>query len=345
MNPTTYPLLISTLSTSTIITMSSHHWLLAWLGLEINTLAMVPIIAKPHHPRATEAATKYFLVQAAAAAMILFASITNTWQTGQWTITQPTTDTTAVLLTLALTMKLGLAPMHFWYPEVIQGTTLNTALILSTWQKLAPFTLLYLTTNHLSPSTLLMISLLSTLVGGWMGLNQTQTRKMMAFSSIAHMGWLTAALALNQNLSLLTITVYITLTTTMFSMLALTTTKTLTDLNTMNSHTPVTTALMMLILMSLGGMPPLTGFMPKWLILKELNYHSLPLLATALALASLPSLFFYTRMAYLTTLTTPPTTTPTKHAWRFKTPPVPPLPTITMMTMLALPITSLMQHS
>nr|ASW34682.1 NADH dehydrogenase subunit 2 [Quedenfeldtia moerens] len=345
MNPMTYALLISALSMSTIITMSSHHWLLAWLGLEINTMAMIPIITKPHHPRATEAATKYFLVQAAAAAMILFASIINTWQTGQWAITEPTTNITTALLTLALAMKLGLAPVHFWYPEVIQGSTLNTALILSTWQKLAPFTLLYMTMHHLSPSILLTTSLLSTLIGGWMGLNQTQTRKIMAFSSIAHMGWLTAALALNQNISLITITVYMILTTTMFSMLALTTTKTISDLSTMNSHTLPTTTLTMLTLMSLGGLPPLTGFIPKWLVLKELNYYSLPLLATTLALASLPSLFFYTRMAYVTTLTTPPTTTPTKHTWRFKHPSLPYLPLTMMMTTLALPITSLMQYN
>nr|ASW34669.1 NADH dehydrogenase subunit 2 [Quedenfeldtia moerens] len=345
MSPVTYALLISTLSMSTIITMSSHHWLLAWLGLEINTMAMIPIITKPHHPRATEAATKYFLVQAAAAAMILFASIINTWQTGQWAITESTTNITTTLLTLALAMKLGLAPMHFWYPEVVQGSTLNTALILSTWQKLAPFTLLYMTMHHLPPNTLLTTSLLSTLIGGWMGLNQTQTRKIMAFSSIAHMGWLTAALTLNQNISLIAITVYIILTTTMFSMLTLTTTKTIKDLSTMNSHTLPTTTLTMLTLMSLGGLPPLTGFIPKWLVLKELNYYSLPLLATTLALASLPSLFFYTRMAYIATLTIPPTTTTTKRTWRFKYSPLPYLPLAVVMTTLALPITSLMQYN
>nr|ADW76810.1 NADH Dehydrogenase subunit 2 [Pachydactylus monicae] len=341
MNPMIWTILISTLSTSTIIIMSSHHWILAWLGLELNTLSILPIIMKPQHPRATEATTKYFLIQTTASALILFASTANAWQTGNWNITMSSSTTPNIIILSAILLKMGLAPAHLWYPDIIQGTSTLTALTISTWQKLAPLTLLYLTINHAPTSVLLLTGLLSVFVGGWAGLNQTQTRKIMAFSSITHMGWLIIALAMNPNLATLTMITYLLMTTTMFLSLATTTTKTLQDLGTAWTNSPLLLTTTTLTLMSLGGLPPLTGFMPKLLILKELTLNELHPFSTLLALMSLPSLYFYTRMAYLTTLTAPPSATCTTYKWRFNTnmktnPTV--LATLATMTLPLLPL-------
>nr|ATX74275.1 NADH dehydrogenase subunit 2 [Gehyra nana] len=337
MNPIIWSILIMSLSTSTIITMTSHHWMLAWLGLELNTLSILPIIMKPSHPRATEATMKYFLVQTLAAALILFASTMNAWQTGLWSIMNPT-KTTTILITMAVLLKLGAAPVHLWYPEVLQGTTLNTALLISTWQKLAPLALLYMTHTNLPNNLLLLTGLLSTLLGGWAGLNQTQTRKIMAHSSIAHMGWILIALNTSPQLTTLTLSTYMIMTTAMLSSLNATTTKTITDMGNTWSLSPTLTTLTLLTLTSLGGLPPLTGFMPKLLILNELTMKPLLPLSTALALSSLPSLFFYMRMAYSTTLTTPPNTTNTEYKWRFKTT-SPLIPMTTALTLLMMPLT------
>nr|ADF59439.1 NADH dehydrogenase subunit 2 [Cyrtodactylus philippinicus] len=337
MNPIIWSILLMSLLTSTIITMSSNHWLLAWFGLELNTLSILPMIMKSHHPRATEAATKYFLIQVTAATMILLASITNAWQTGQWTITH-TTPTATLLTTVAIMLKLGTAPMYMWYPHVLLGVTMNTALIISTWQKLAPLTLLYMTHNHLNPTTMLLLGLLSTMIGGWAGLNQTQIRTIMALSSIAHMGWLITAITLSPSLATLTMLMY-TLTT-LATFMPLSTTKTATDIGTMWPLSPVALTTTLITLMSLGGLPPLTGFMPKWLILKELSSMELPLLATALLLSSLLSLYFYIRLAYLTMLTTPPTTTNTEYKWRLKTNQVKLTAPMITASMLLLPMTT-----
>nr|AIS92205.1 NADH dehydrogenase subunit 2 [Cyrtodactylus chamba] len=344
MNPIIWATLISSLATSTIITMTSNHWLLAWLGLELNTLSILPLIMKPHHPRATEATTKYFLIQATAAAIILFATTTNAWHTGQWTITH-TTPTAATLITIAIMLKLGLAPTHLWYPGVLQGSTLYTALIISTWQKIAPLTLLYLTHNHLNHTILLLIGLLSAAVGGMAGLNQTQTRKIMAFSSIAHMGWLITAMTMTPSLATLMMIIYLIMTTTMFTLLASTTAKTITDMGTTWPLSPTLLVTALLTLMSLGGLPPLTGFMPKWLILKHLADTGLLLPSTLLLMASLPSLFFYIRITYLTMLTTPPTTTPTKHKWRLTPPTHPTSTTLITATALLLPLTATLHNT
>nr|ACA28657.1 NADH dehydrogenase subunit 2 [Phelsuma barbouri] len=334
MSPLMWAFMITSLSTSTIVTLSSHHWLLAWLGLELNTLSMLPIIIKPAHPRATEATTKYFLTQAAAAALIMFSSTMNAWLTGQWSITNmlpiPTTITT-----LAIFMKLGLAPTHFWYPEVMQGSTMRTAMVISTWQKIAPLSLLYMTIANNPTEILLIMGLTSALIAGLAGLNLTQTRKIMAFSSIGHMGWIITMIPLNLNLATLTLIIYITLTIIMFSMLNTMAAPTLQELSQAYLFIPILTTTMIMILMSLGGLPPLSGFMPKLLILKTLASTKLALLASLLALASLPSLFFYLRMNYITTISTPPKTTNMQYKWRLK-------PNLQMNLTLLLPVAIMM---
>nr|ADC54881.1 NADH dehydrogenase subunit 2 [Pristurus guichardi] len=339
MNTSLYSFFLLTLFSSTMITLSSNHWLLAWIGLELNTLAMIPLIASPHHPRATEATTKYFMVQTTASAVILLAGAITAWQTGQWGLSQPGSATKTLLIS-ALLLKLGIAPAHFWYPEILQGTTMTTALIISTWQKMAPLALLYMTLDTLPTNLLLMLGLTSIIVGSWVGLNQTQLRKLMAYSSIGHMGWLLMALAMNPKLATLTFIIYLLMTTTMFIMLINTMTKTTMDMGTIWPHSPTQASLIMLTLLSLGGLPPLTGFSPKWLIIKDLTLNHLAPLATLTALMSLPALYFYVRLAYFTTLTTPPITQSTTFLWRLKHTTNLMLTPITMLTMFMTPLTA-----
>nr|AAP94324.1 NADH dehydrogenase subunit II [Anolis armouri] len=319
MSPTILSIILSSLATGTIITMTSHHWLMAWIGLEMNTLAIIPIISMQHNPRATEAATKYFLTQAAASSLILFSSLINAWQTGTWDITQLLATQSSILLTMALSMKLGLAPLHFWLPEVIQGSTMFSALIIMTWQKLAPMSLIYLTSNNLSTTTLLIMGLLSTTIGGWAGLNQTQTRKIMAYSSIAHLGWMATIASIMTNILIVNLIIYLLLTMAVFYSLIITKSKTIQDTSTTWTNSPYLMILTMLALLSLGGLPPLTGFIPKWLILEQLTAQNLTTLAFFMAMTALLSLFFYLRLTYTTTLTLSPNTTQTKFKWRFKT--------------------------
>nr|AFI39259.1 NADH dehydrogenase subunit 2 [Anolis carolinensis] len=317
MSPTIYMIILSTLATGTIITMTSYHWLMAWVGLELNTLAITPIISTMHHPRSTEAATKYFLTQAAASALILFSSMTNAWNTGSWDITQPLTSPSHILLTMALAMKLGLAPLHFWLPEVIQGSTMTTAFIITTWQKIAPMSLIFLTMNNLSTSVFLLMGLLSSLVGGWGGLNQTQTRKIMAYSSIAHLGWMATISSIMTNILIMNLLIYLIMTTSVFLSLIISKSKTIQDTTSTWTLSPTLTIIMLLSLLSLGGLPPLTGFIPKWLIMEELILQNFNLLISMMATSSLLSLYFYLRLTYTTALTLSPNTTQTKFKWRF----------------------------
>nr|WET58463.1 NADH dehydrogenase subunit 2 [Micronemacheilus pulcherrimus]WFG79862.1 NADH dehydrogenase subunit 2 [Micronemacheilus pulcherrimus] len=339
MNPYVLAILLSSLGLGTTLTFASSHWLLAWMGLEINTLAIIPLMAQQHHPRAVEATTKYFLTQATAAAMILFAATTNAWMTGEWDINNMSHPIASTMTITALALKIGLAPMHFWLPEVLQGLDLLTGLILSTWQKLAPFALIIQIAPAIDPAMLTSLGLLSTLIGGWGGLNQTQIRKILAYSSIAHMGWMLIILQYSPQLTLLALGTYIFMTTTAFLALKMATTTKINTLTMMWSKTPILVTTTALALLSLGGLPPLTGFLPKWLILQEMTKQELPLTATIMALAALLSLYFYLRLCYAMALTISPSTTNATTPWRTQsTQPTLVLATSTTITLGLLPI-------
>nr|BAJ07670.1 NADH dehydrogenase subunit 2 [Giuris sp. TG-2010] len=338
MNPYIMAILLFGLGLGTTITFMSTHWLLAWMGLEINTLAIIPLMAQHHHPRAIEATTKYFLTQATAAATLLFASITNAWLTGQWDIQQMTHPIPLTMVTLALMLKIGLAPLHTWLPEVLQGLDLTTGLILSTWQKLAPFALL-LQISKTDQTMLIILALISTIVGGWGGLNQTQLRKILAYSSIAHLGWMMLIIQFSPSLTLLALIVYFIMTFSAFLTFKINNATTVNMLAASWAKTPIITTLAPLILLSLGGLPPLTGFMPKWLILQELAKQDLSLTATLAALTALLSLYFYLRLSYAMTLTMSPNNLTGTTPWRLNSSHLTlPLSSSTMMATLLLPL-------
>nr|YP_001054727.1 NADH dehydrogenase subunit 2 [Labracinus cyclophthalmus]BAF46780.1 NADH dehydrogenase subunit 2 [Labracinus cyclophthalmus]BBU25866.1 NADH dehydrogenase subunit 2 [Labracinus cyclophthalmus] len=338
MTPHILTILLMGLGLGTTITFASSHWLLAWMGLEINTLAILPLMANRHHPRAVEATTKYFLTQATAAATVLFASITNAWISGQWTIEQMNHPLPASIMIVALALKLGLAPLHAWLPEVLQGLDLTTGLIVSTWQKLAPFILL-IQMQPADPSLPIILGLSSTLIGGWGGLNQTQLRKTMAYSSIAHLGWMFLVIQFSPSLTMLTLSTYLIMTTSLFLTLKLNEATTLNMLASSWAKTPILASITPLILLSLAGLPPLTGFLPKWFILQELSNQGLPLIATLAALSALLSAYFYLRISYTMILTLSPNNIVGTATWRLlSTKATLPLALSTTLTILLLPL-------
>uniref|UniRef100_H2ETY6 NADH-ubiquinone oxidoreductase chain 2 n=1 Tax=Chiloscyllium punctatum TaxID=137246 RepID=H2ETY6_CHIPU len=319
MNPTTLTIIIPSLALGTTLTFISSHWLLIWMGLEINTLAIIPMMTRQHHPRAVEATTKYFIIQATASAMLLFASVTNAWTSGQWNLTELLNPTSATLTTTALALKIGLAPLHFWLPEVLQGLDLITGLILSTWQKLAPFAVFLQLHSILNPNLLMLLGVLSTIIGGWGGLNQTQLRKILAYSSIANMGWMITILHYAPHLTLLNLTLYIIMTLTTFILFTMFNSTKINSIASSSSKSPLLSIITLMTLMSLGGLPPLSGFMPKWLILQEMTKQDLIIPATIMAIMALLSLFFYLRLCYATTLTMSPKPLNMSSSWRTKT--------------------------
>nr|BAU97785.1 NADH dehydrogenase subunit 2 [Protobothrops flavoviridis]BAU97798.1 NADH dehydrogenase subunit 2 [Protobothrops flavoviridis]BAU97811.1 NADH dehydrogenase subunit 2 [Protobothrops flavoviridis]BAU97824.1 NADH dehydrogenase subunit 2 [Protobothrops flavoviridis] len=339
MNPASLVTITTSIIMSTALITATTHWLMAWVCLEINTLSMVPIISKPHHPRATEATTKYFLTQTLASMTILFATTMNALNTSTWEIPLTTEITTMKIITLALMMKMAAAPFHFWLPEVAQGATTLTTLVILTWQKIAPLSLLMMNHNNTNMTILNLSAILSILVGGVGGLNQTQLRKLLAFSSIAHTGWILATITMAPNISTLTFLIYTMTTIPIFLTLSASSTTTIKDMGTMWTTSPHLMLITLAVILSLAGLPPLTGFMPKWLILNKMTALNLTTEATLMAMSSLPSLYVYIRLTYILTMTMPPHTSTMQMKWRspHKNPPLLSTTLATMM-MLLLPL-------
>ncbi|YP_006665747.1 NADH dehydrogenase subunit 2 (mitochondrion) [Hipposideros armiger] len=339
MNPFILIMISSTIILGTLIVMVSSHWLLIWIGFEMNMLAVIPMLMKRFNPRAMEASTKYFLTQATASMLLMLAIIINLLYSGQWTLTNMLDPTASTIMTLALSMKLGLSPFHFWVPEVTQGIPLSSGLILLTWQKLAPLSVLYQISPSINLDILLTISMLSIMVGGWGGLNQTQLRKILAYSSIAHMGWMTAILAYNPTMTLLNLVLYILMTTTTFMLFMYNSSTTTLSLSHSWNKTPLITASILAMMLSLGGLPPLTGFIPKWMIIQELTKNDSIIMPTLMAITALLNLYFYMRLAYSTSLTMFPSTNNMKIKWQFtSTKQMPCLAPMIVISTLALPL-------
>nr|AHA13388.1 NADH dehydrogenase subunit 2 [Cuon alpinus lepturus] len=342
MKPPILIIIMATIMTGTMIVMLSSHWLLIWIGFEMNMLAVIPVLMKKYNPRTMEASTKYFLTQATASMLLMMGVTINLLYSGQWVVSKISNPVASIMMTIALTMKLGLSPFHFWVPEVTQGITLTSGMILLTWRKIAPMSVLYQISPSINTNLLMLVALVSVLVGGWGGLNQTQLRKIMAYSSIAHMGWMTAIIIYNPTMMILnlvllhsnnTINLHIIYTKLIYHNLIFI------------SHVkfPLITSIILILMLSLGGLPPLSGFIPKLMFIQGLTKNNMIIIPPLMAITALLNQYFYLRLTYSTALTMFPSANNMKMKWQFehtkKTILLPPL--IITSTML-LPLTPML---
>ncbi len=268
------------------MTVSRSNWLLIWISLELNLLRFIPMIITIKSNSETEAAITYFLAQALGSAILLFARFI------RWFSLNHTFQCTILISSLIL--KLGAAPFHFWFPKVTILITWINCLILITWQKVAPLVLLAWTINTKTSSILTSIAaIIRALTGGVIGINQTRIRGIIAFSSITHIGWIIGAIRVGfKHLSLLYFIFYSLLITPIIIIFAQSNINNPKQLSTINKKSILYSSSLALLFISLAGLPPLTGFLPKWLIITSIAPIN-PWLLLTLILGSFINLFFY----------------------------------------------------
>nr|UPP55877.1 NADH dehydrogenase subunit 2 [Paulasterias sp. SS-2022] len=291
-------LLVVNILLSIIIVSSSHSWFSVWVGLEMNSLSVLPILCYQFSPRGVESTIKYFLIQAFSAAMILNIALVQLWLVSSWSVSQPLGWFSSVVLTLALSLKLGLFPCHYWFPDVMQGVGFIQGLLLSTWQKVAPFIILVSVAENISNILLVSMGCTSVIIGGWGGLNQVQTRKIMAFSSISHLGWICSVLAYSAYISCVMFLVYIVISSGVFLLNNEFNLYNLSLLSRLVYYNSWVGGLLISSILSLGGLPPLTGFLNKFLALECLLANNVLLPCGIMVVGSLFSLFFYLRIGF-----------------------------------------------
>nr|URX52903.1 NADH dehydrogenase subunit 2 [Glyptotermes sp.]URX52916.1 NADH dehydrogenase subunit 2 [Glyptotermes sp. 5 AB-2022a] len=289
-NPTKI-LLSTTLIGGILISISSNSWLGAWMGLEINLMSFIPIMSSQENIYTNEASLKYFLIQALASTSLLFLVMMK-FLMNQTTIMS---NMHSYAIMTPLLMKMGAAPLHWWFPSVMEGLSWMNCLLMMTVQKIAPMILTSYLLKMNTPT--LSIVLASVLVGSMGGMNQTSMRKILTYSSINHTGWMLMALMGGNNLWMLYFMIYSLLTSSVTA-IAKSFNISFVNQTTMLNKKATTKFLLFITLLSLGGLPPFIGFLPKWTVIQLMIVNNLSFMLTIMVVMSLATLYFYLRLSY-----------------------------------------------
>nr|YP_009351573.1 NADH dehydrogenase subunit 2 [Astalotermes murcus]AQP29997.1 NADH dehydrogenase subunit 2 [Astalotermes murcus] len=292
-NPTKILLLI-TLVSGMLVSVSSNSWLGAWMGLEINLMSFIPLMSNVKNMYNTEASLKYFIVQVLASATLLFMVVMKTLMEDLFSF--ESNSYTPMIICTPLLLKSGAAPLHWWFPGVMEGLSWENCALLMTIQKAAPLMLMsYLIEMNIFT---LMIIMLSTIVGAIGGLNQTSMRKILTYSSINHTGWMLIALTTSENLWMTYFMIYSTLALTVVSAIKLSGVSFINQTMLTNKETKLMKFMMFTSLLSLGGLPPFLGFLPKWIVIQAMIMNNMAPLAVIVVVTSLITLYYYLKISY-----------------------------------------------
>lgn len=274
-----------TLVSRTFIAISSSHWLMIWIALELNIISFIPLLTHSSWLQETEAGIKYLLFQAMGSAFILLSAVN---------------PALSILTTLGLLVKLGAAPFHFWFPSVISRISWTAAILLLTWQKIAPIRILITSSIEFGSSSLPLLGALGALIGGLGGLAQSRLRPMLAYSSVGHIGWIISVL----NFSPLAAFVYFISYLFISIPIVWAALQSNIYLNKKRNLPLRTSSIFSIfpVIISLRGLPPLLGFVPKLLSLLVIPST---LVAIILIIGSLVNLRYYLNFFFSLFLSNP----------------------------------------
>nr|YP_009732614.1 NADH dehydrogenase subunit 2 [Celypha flavipalpana]QHS71333.1 NADH dehydrogenase subunit 2 [Celypha flavipalpana] len=274
---------------STLISISSNSWLGCWIGLEINLLSFIPLISNSKNLFSSEASLKYFLIQSIASINFLFIILMK-----MLFFNNEMNNIISMMLNSPLLMKMGSAPFHFWFPNIMEGLSWLNCFILMTWQKISPMILL---SYYFFDKFLIFILIINVIIGAIGGLNQTSLRKLLAFSSINNLGWMMSSIMISENLWLFYFFFYSFLNSIMCFMFFMLNIHFINQLFIINLNNMIKMSLM-INFFSLGGLPPFIGFFPKWMVINFLLKNNFITLMFIFIMMSLIMLLYYIRIIY-----------------------------------------------
>ena len=289
----------------TLFSLSSRHWLGIWAGLEINLIGFLPVLVYQKRILERESAVKYFVIQALGSRFLMFGRLINFDLSLSWENVMATplfSVRNLFLLGAGLMLKIGVFPFHFWFPSVMVGLGWFSCFILATWQKVAPIFLIIALTRSMSRVllifTICILGAGSRIVGGLGGLNQTQIRALIAYSSIGHIGWILFGLCSRERAVKIYFFIYVRISFCIFiSLWALDATN-IKILGSLSNRESLGAFSFLFILLSLGGLPPLLGFISKWIIILTSVATPSRGILLLLILGSLIRLFYYLRLFF-----------------------------------------------
>nr|YP_003331003.1 NADH dehydrogenase subunit 2 [Adelium sp. NCS-2009]ACM45063.1 NADH dehydrogenase subunit 2 [Adelium sp. NCS-2009] len=284
----------STLILGTMMAISSYSWLTMWMGMEINLLSIIPLLSSQKNLYSSESSMKYFITQAIASTILLM-SVVMMLLMNEF-ISPQMNSWFSTIMNSALLTKMGAAPFHFWFPEVMEGLNWVNCLIMLTWQKIAPMAVMM--SNHLNKNFMMAVIIMCLSISTIMAINQVSLRKLMAFSSINHIAWMIAAMMISSSSWMVYFCIYSLMNLTIVLTFKATHSFYLKQLSSAMNKNKLIKISFMTNFLSLGGLPPFIGFMPKWFVINWMINNNMYSASFLMIVLTLIMLFVYIRMTF-----------------------------------------------
>ncbi len=312
-----------------MIMISAHTLLTIYLGLELLSLSLYTMVAMHRDsPTATEAAMKYFVLGALASGMLLYGISILYGLTGTLDLTTLATIIASpdfgnhtllifglVFIVVGLAFKLGAVPFHVWIPDVYQGAPTAVTLFISSAPKLAAFAILMrVLVDGLQPiavdwqQILILLSILSMATGNLIAIAQTNLKRMLAYSTIAHVGYLMlgvlTATPAGYAASMFYVVVYSLMSLGSFGIIILLSragfeAENISHLKGLNERSSWYAFMMLILMLSMAGVPPLLGFWAKLSVLTQVVQADLVWLAVLAVIFAIIGAFYYLRIIWM----------------------------------------------
>nr|YP_010591415.1 NADH dehydrogenase subunit 2 [Stethoconus japonicus]UFQ24454.1 NADH dehydrogenase subunit 2 [Stethoconus japonicus] len=279
---------------STIMVTSSNNWMNMWMGMEINMMSFIVIMFNSKNNFLSQSSMMYFLTQSMASIMFIMMMMMFNFN-----IIKMEKTIMSNIMMMTMMIKMGSPPFHFWFPNIMNKTNWMTCMLMSTWQKVAP---MYVMSQMMTDSyMMIMIIITNVITGALMGLNHTSTRMIMAYSSITHTGWMMSCMLSNKKSWLMYMALYSLLMMSVCMMMYKYNIMHINQMNLKNMY-PYEKITLLIMMMSMGGMPPFLGFLPKWIALENMIHLSKMPLLMVMMMSSLLTLSYYLRLVSSTSL-------------------------------------------
>ncbi len=317
-----YPILILSSVLGMMIMISSNDLIVFYMGLELQSLALYVLATfNRDQLKSSEAGLKYFVLSALSSGLLLYGCsliygftgttnfnlIANQLNSDEYAITFG-----IVFILVGLAFKISAVPFHMWAPDVYEGSPTSVTLFFTMVPKIAALTVfirfLYVPFLNLIDQwqmILIFLSIASMLFGAIAAIGQTNLKRLIAYSSIGHVGYALAGLATGSNdgiqTSVIYITIYILMNLGLFSCLLMMKRnhkyfEDIEDLSGLSKNHPLLSLSLLIILFSLAGIPPLAGFFAKFYIFKSVLEQSMYFLAIVGLLSTVVAAFYYLRI-------------------------------------------------
>ena len=309
-----------------MVLISSNHFLTLFLGLELTSLPVYAMVAlKRDSTVSTEAAIKYFIVGAIATGMLLYGLSMLYGATGHLEFNQVANSIAQmgsgqrmlvlfglVFAMVGIAFKLGAVPFHMWVPDVYQGAPSSVTMFIATAPKIAAMGMAVRLLVNAMPDInfqwqqiLIAISILSMGLGNFGAIAQTNIKRMLAYSSIAHMGYMVLGLLTATKAGYAASTFYMVtyslMTLGAFGLIVMLSQagyefEEIDDFKGLNAKSPWLAFMMMILMFSMAGVPPVVGFMAKLAVLKALIASGFVWLAVLALLFAIVGAYYYIRI-------------------------------------------------